>query len=555
MINKVIAKSNIIDKAIGFFSPKAGLNRIKHRSQYEMAASLGGSNYGYVVGGSNRKSMESYNPSIQSADADILPKIDPLIAASRDMYMCNSVATAIVDRSTTNVIGSGLTFQSQIDYETLSISAEEAKKIERLIEREFFTFANNPIFCDAAGELRLSDLAKLAYSTMLLSGDCFAVLPYIKRVGQPYNLKIKLLEGDICRNPAFKPDTGRCAGGIEIDDNGMPITFHFVKRDLNAFINLESYISSLSTQAINRFSKDGGVQVLHLYRKKRPGQRRGVPLLAPVIEDLKQLTRLSKAELDAAVLNAFFTVFVKSEGAQSGNILDSGFIPSSGDDTGTAGVQSTDPNSDKDALIYEMGRGNVLEMDEGQSVEIADPKRPNKQFEPFFNAIVRQIGAAVGQPAEIIMLYFNSSYSASRAAIQEAWKTYTDDRVYMANYFYYPILVELLSEAVLSGRLDLKGFFDDATLRDAWCSCTWTGRGQGQLDPLKETKASALAVQYRISTYEKEYAKAHGEDFERGMSRLARNKDYMKKLDILPVAEEPLSAEVNPSSETSGGNN
>ncbi len=46
---------------------------------------------------------------------------------------------------------------------------------------------------------------------------------------------------------------------------------------------------------------------------ERPGQRRGVPVLAPVIEALKQLGRYTDAELVAAVVSGLFTVFVKQK--------------------------------------------------------------------------------------------------------------------------------------------------------------------------------------------------------------------------------------------------
>lgn len=45
--------------------------------------------------------------------------------------------------------------------------------------------------------------------------------------------------------------------------------------------------------------------------RERAGQRRGVPMLAPVLEALKQLGHYTDAEITAAVLSAMFTVFVK----------------------------------------------------------------------------------------------------------------------------------------------------------------------------------------------------------------------------------------------------
>ena len=52
---------------------------------------------------------------------------------------------------------------------------------------------------------------------------------------------------------------------------------------------------------------------LHLKDKTRPGQTRGVPYLAPVIELIKQLGRYTDAEVMAAVVSGMFTVFVHNE--------------------------------------------------------------------------------------------------------------------------------------------------------------------------------------------------------------------------------------------------
>jgi capsid protein len=54
--------------------------------------------------------------------------------------------------------------------------------------------------------------------------------------------------------------------------------------------------------------------VIHLLDVDRIAQTRGVPMLAPVIEALKQLDRYAEAELMAAVVSAFFTVFIKTDG-------------------------------------------------------------------------------------------------------------------------------------------------------------------------------------------------------------------------------------------------
>ncbi len=87
---------------------------------------------------------------------------------------------------------------------------------------------------------------------------------------------------------------------------------------------------------------------------------RPVPYLAPVIESLKQLDKYSEAELMAAVVSAMFSVFIKSEDPD-------GLAPM--EDGAGAG------RDDKD---FQLGPGAILDLLPYESVEIADPKRPER---------------------------------------------------------------------------------------------------------------------------------------------------------------------------------
>ena len=112
--------------------------------------------------------------------------------------------------------------------------------------------------------------------------------------------------------------------------------------------------------------KTGTPNVLMIYETERAEQYRGVPYLAPVIESLKQLTRYSEAEMMAAVINGFFTVFITSEKGTS--------------ETGFTGVVDEEDQVSDDDVNYEIGPGMVNMLGPGEGVEIADAKRPSSNF-------------------------------------------------------------------------------------------------------------------------------------------------------------------------------
>ena len=153
-------------------------------------------------------------------------------------------------------------------------------------------------------------------------------------------------------------------------------------------------------------------------------------------------------------------------------------------------------------------------LPEGVHAKQISPSRPNSAFDAFVLSLVRQIGSALGVPAEVLLLNFDSSYSASRGALLEAWKLFNYWRNWWVTNFCQPIYEEWLQEAVLKGRVKAPGFFDDPMIRYAYSWADWTGPSQGQLDPVKEVKAAILRVENGFSTRQRETAELTGGDWE-----------------------------------------
>ena len=134
---------------------------------------------------------------------------------------------------------------------------------------------------------------------------------------------------------------------------------------------------------------------------ERPGQRRGIPVLANVVEALKQLSRFTDAELTAAVVSSMFTGFIKTQ-----------------DGAGLNGIFDKIDEHEKDTLA--MGNGTLVNLKPGEDITFGDPSRPNVNFGGFVEAVCRQIGAALEIPYELLIKNFTASYSASRASLLEA---------------------------------------------------------------------------------------------------------------------------------------
>ena len=488
-MKKLQVSATIIDKAIMAISPERGLKRMQSKMKYQALA-----NGGYIGADTNRRSMRSANAVAGSPDKDDLSSLEKLRAISRDMYRNAPLVRGAVDTMRFNIVGSGLTLQAQVDYEFLGLSEEEAQKFERDAEHIFRFWAESEN-ADVELTSNFYELQTIALIGTLVSGDVFVGLPYIKRENSPYSLSVQLLEADRCCNPDNKMDDEHLAGGVEVDAFGAPKFYHLTKFHPggNQFTN--------EWKKIPVFGESGRRNILHVFEKVRPNQKRGVPVLAPIIEPLKQFTDYTHAELTAAVVSGLFTVFIETE---SGDVP-----PEMEEEGGTSEINEE----------MQLEAGAIIGLADGEKVTTANPNRPNTAFDGFTSSVLKQIGAALNIPYEVLMKHFSSSYSASRAALLEAWKMFRTRRVWFAQKFTQPIYEAVLTEAVLLGHLSAPGFLEDPMIRKAYCRASWNGPSQGQLNPVQETKAALMRVEEGFSTRTKEASEMNGTDFDQNIKR------------------------------------
>lgn len=479
---------NRVDRVIAAFSPERALKRSVARKQLSIM------NSGYSNSGASRtkKSMVGWLSGGGSSKEDIDDNLNLLRERSRDLYMNTPIATGALKTIRTNVIGAGLKLNSQIDYKILGMSEDDASLWESQAEREFDLWSES-ILCDAMRMNNFYELQQIAFLSFLMSGESFVTLPYQQKIGMPYELSVNLIESDRICSPAGAGKN--IVNGVEIGKFGEITHYHVAQ-----FHPMSKSMGEKKWIRVEKFGKLSGRQnILHLMEAERPEQRRGVPLLSPAIESIKQLGRYSEAELMAALVSSMYTVFIKSENP--------------GDRPYGEVIPDEQRVDDMDENSYELAAGAIISLAENESIEQANPMRNNSSFDGFVKAVCRQIGASIEVPYELLLKHFTSSYSASRAALLEAWKMFRMRRAWMAARFCQPIYEEWLTEAILLGRIDAPGFFDDPLLRKAYLGAEWNGPSQGQLDPLKEVNAAIKRVEEGFSTRARETSELTGGDF------------------------------------------
>ena len=528
------------ERLLYLVSPKRGNDAYNRRLQKEINDTPGSGtgsaaprmSYGSHGASQTLNSLVGWIVDPGNAEDNIDLYSSTLRQRARDLYAGGGLARSGPQTLTTSVVGWGIQPKPKIDGAFLGLSDEAREEAEQAILREFKLWADNTM-CDAERQQNFYGLQQLAFLSMLMSGDVFALFGMKENKRTPYQTTIRLLEADRISNPDSGGDStstetetgGRIIDGVEIDREGAVIKYHIASRSPIA----ENDASDLVWTSIDAYGKDTGYpNILHIMTYERPEQRRGIPFVSAEIEQLKQFSRYMNAELAANVVSAMLTCFITSE-----------------EDDGKFGMEDAINEEDKvsdDDLNLELAPGAIYNLPPGKDIKTVNPLRSNAQFENFVNTCIMTIASSMGIPKEVLVKKYESNYTAARAALLDFWRTVRVYRTRFNNGFNQPIYEQWLSEAVATGRIDAPGFFDDPAVRQAWCGCMWMGASMGHVDPLKEVNAAATRIANNITTQEQEASEYNGNDWSANIPQRRREVKVTKEL--CDIAQPPEAPEI-----------
>lgn len=487
---------NLIDNAISIISPETAVRRAQARSAFDFSASFG--NYNSTKSG-NSTFEDFFAPKSDANSVIDHGKLDTLRNQSREFVRNVDVATAIIDRICDHAVGEkGLSLHPKIDADALGITPVDAQEWQHKTAKLWRSFAESKD-SDIEQSLNFGERTQLTLRSQLEGGDCFTLLLNQAPESSPFSLRFQTLEAERVSNPNYQANSSKMAFGVEKDKYGAPIKYHFRQTHPgSSYIDVDQTWYSVPT-----FDRAQRRRVIHHFKKLRPGQTRGIPLLAPAMEKILNLGELGRAELLASVLNSFYTVIVKDTPVNRGLVK-------------TAPTQSTTQSS---ANKIAMGSGTIVKMDASSnaSFESFDPKRPNQAYKPFADAILGFIGASVGLPKSVILMWFEQSYSAARGEVLEANNTYLKWRTHVAANICQPAYSAFLDEAVARGYVEAPGYFDSPLVRQAYLGSPyeqWIGPVMPAIDPLKEAQANAVMINTSKTKSRKQVASESGRDWD-----------------------------------------
>lgn len=487
-----------IDDVVGIFSPSAAYRRRAFRRAQGLLGSYRGAD--------KTRLRANWLPGSGSADEDILPDLDALRERSRDLNRNDAHAVGITTTITSNTVGTGIKPQARIKTKKLGITDEEATAFQEAAEDNWEKWCP---YADAGNRMDFYEIQNLVDRQILENGEIILLPLMLEDKLRPFALSFDIVEADRLATPPDKKADKNIRYGVEIGERGEPVSYH-IRKTHPGDVLISGNRNPAEFIRIPAVNASGRKNVFHLYWVNRPGQTRGVPFFAPVMNYFKDLADYMEAELVAARVAACFAIFVKK------------------DDNYSAALGNTNDTNSRGQRIQELEPGMIDYLGPGEDISAFNPNRPGGQFEPFVDRILRAISTGLNLPYEIVAKDFSkTNYSSARAALLEARRYFMVRQSWLSRKLCQPAWEMVQEEAFLKNQLPAKSFYEK---KSDWCRVRWIAPGWQWVDPVKEAKSSEMAINTGISTLADETA-SQGRDWEEVLEQRAREAKKVKELE------------------------
>ena len=366
---------NWLDGIVAAFSPERGARRLAYRARLEI------SRRAYDAARRDHKTL-SWRTGGSSANAEVAVGEIEVRNRSRDLLRNNGYALQIVHTIADHIVGSGIVAAPT------GIKGNNLKKVTDARVR----WEEN---CDFEGDHDYFGLLWLAAKSMLESGACLIRLRRVEFGASTLivPLRLQLLEVDFI--DTLKNGTTENGGlidrGIEYDRDGRKIAYWlFETHPGDQAIFRRGFLQSTRIPAS---------EIIYLYDKLRPGQDRGMPVLAPAVMPLRDLDGYFQAELTRKRIEACLAGFITTD-SDDGLPLDT---------SGTAGKTPDGITAER------FTPGMITRLRSGENITIAQPANAQGVSE-FAMQYLRMAAASAGVMYEHATGDFsNVNYSSWRA--------------------------------------------------------------------------------------------------------------------------------------------
>lgn len=444
-----------------------------------------------------------------------IPVVDywTLRARSAQLFQENLYARGMIRRLVTNEINTGLTPEAAPDEEALGLAPDSLVAWSETVEKRYSLWAQSPQTCDFKGVSTFGAIQRIARMEALVGGDVLVVLRQSAVTAMP---QVQLIAGEKINTPIRENTTRgpqpRIEHGVEFDADGRQAAFHILQED-GTYKRLPAY-----------GPKSGRRMAWLVYgTDKRLDDVRGQPILAIVLQSLKEIDRYRDSAQRKAVINSVLAMFIEKGENKPGTLPMTGAAVRR-DSVTTAGSATEAPR--KFDIASQIPGVVLQELQHGEKPVGFHSQGTDVNFGQFEEAIIQAVAWANEIPPEIMRLAFSNNYSASQAAINE-FKIYLN-RIWSewGESFCQPIYTDWLISETLRRKLTAPGLLEawrNPAAYDVFAAYTatdWYGSIKPSTDMLKQVRGSDLLVAGGYSTRAREARVTTGTKFSKNIKRL-----------------------------------
>lgn len=329
----------------------------------------------YDAAGNGRR-MAGWNPT-SSGPNRAIEGLQNIRNRARDVSRNDWSGEAGIQKWTTNLIGIGIT--------------PRFKRIQKKARKQQLVDLWNDFVADADadGVLDMYGLQTLAVRSWLESGEVF--IRRRRRFADSAHavpVQIQLIEADMI--PLLDEDSrigmppgNAIRSGIELDRRGQRVAYWVYKEHPG-----DGVMFSHGMELVRVAAGD----MLHMFEPKRPGQLRGVSMLASVLVRLKNIGDYEDATLERQKLaNLYVGTIARSLPQNPG---EEDVDPLTGEVVDGGAAESATP-------LPGLSPGLMMELDDGQKLDWSNPPEAGTTYSDYMRTSHMGTAAAAGLPYEL----------------------------------------------------------------------------------------------------------------------------------------------------------
>lgn len=412
-----------------------------------------------------------------------------------NLFITNEFVRAPIKRLAEFAVGKGLQLHCEPDIEFLlkkyniSLSESFSSDVQSL-----WSLYSSDTNVSANKRERIDQLALKIMINSFVAGDILI----IRRVVNAQN-EYQLIDGRKVYSARTIADNGnKIVDGVEIDEKGMHVAYYIRKE-------------SGDEERIQARDDEGNLYAWLCYADDcRISATRGYSPLGAIMQKMSNIGKYTENEVLASTINSKICATIDHNENSLGTPILKNSLNSSRLKADKGPAVSFENKTLLQKAITQLRKltgGIVLNMPQGQKLNVYDTKRPNLNYGNFLDANTKYIYASMGIPYEVVLMVFQNNFSASRASLKMFEVILENLRLNVVIYGWYQIVYEQFFEIeVLKGNINAPKFIElklsSGYAQNAYLKCRFIGLPIPHIDPVKEVNAVVSKIKNGLTSFE-----------------------------------------------------